>query len=169
MVPPPWTVRRQEDQKPLARLFAYMRLAPGAYVLGGILTLLYAAFFQLIPLSIRDIVAAFENAPDEVGRAILWLVVASVCLALARLFSRIVMFNIGRQIEYRIRNDYSVHLQSLPQSFYLAQPHRRPHVAGRERHQQHPDVPGDGTPEPAADAGAVRGRADRSAAGGRDA
>ena len=30
------------------------------------------------------------------------------------------MFNIGRQIEYRIRNDYFVHLQSLPQSFYLA-------------------------------------------------
>ena len=108
------------SQKPLARLFAYMRLAPGAYVLGGILTLLYALFFQLIPLSIRRIVAAFENAPDVVGRAILGLVAASVCLALARLFSRIVMFNIGRQIEFRIRNDYFAHLQSLPQSFYLA-------------------------------------------------
>ena len=108
------------SEKPLARLVAYMRLAPGAYVVGGVLTLLYAVFFQLIPLSIRAIVAAFENAPDEVGRAILWLVAASVCLGLARLFSRIVMFNIGREIEYRIRNDYFAHLQSLPQSFYLA-------------------------------------------------
>ncbi|MCY3932275.1 MAG: ABC transporter transmembrane domain-containing protein, partial [Acidobacteria bacterium] len=106
--------------KPLRRLLAYMRLAPGAYALGGVLTLHYALFFQLIPLSIRRIVAAFENAPDEVGRAILGLVAASVCLALARLFSRIVMFNIGRQIEFRIRNDYFAHLQSLPQSFYLA-------------------------------------------------
>ena len=108
------------SEKPLARLVAYMRLAPGAYVVGGVVTLLYAVFFQLIPLSIRAIVAAFENAPDEVGRAILWLVAASVCLGLARLFSRIVMFNIGREIEYRIRNDYFAHLQSLPQSFYLA-------------------------------------------------
>jgi len=50
------------SEKPLARLVAYMRLAPGAYVLGGVLTLLYALFFQLIPLSIRDIVAAFDAA-----------------------------------------------------------------------------------------------------------
>ncbi len=107
-------------EKPLHRLLSYLRLCPGAYALGGVLTLAYAACFLLIPLRVRDIVAAFENAPDQVGRAVLWLVAASVSLALARLFSRIVMFNTGRQIEFRIRNDYFAHLQSLPQSFYLA-------------------------------------------------
>ncbi len=50
-----------QADKPLRRLLAYMRLAPGGYVLGGVLTLLYAVFFQLIPLAIRDIVAAFED------------------------------------------------------------------------------------------------------------
>ena len=107
-------------EKPLYRLLAYMRLTPGGYVLGGVLTLLYAAFFLLVPLVIRDIVDALENARGEVGRSILWLVLVSLSLALARLFSRIVMFNIGREIEFRIRNDYFAHLQSLPQSFYLA-------------------------------------------------
>ena len=106
-------------RKPLARLFAYMRLAPGAYVVGGVLTLVYVGFFQLVPLAVRDVVAALEAAGD-VGRPILWLVLVSGGLALGRLSSRIVMFNVGRDIEFRIRNDYFAHLQSLPQSFYLA-------------------------------------------------
>ncbi len=108
------------SQKPIGRLFGYMRLAPGAYVLGGILTLLYVLFFQLIPLSVRNIVAALEGPPELFRRQLLYLVLAAAGLALTRLSSRIVMFNIGRDIEYRIRNDYFVHLQSLPQSFYLA-------------------------------------------------
>ncbi len=111
-------------EKPLARLLAYMRMAPGAYVLGGVLTLLYVAFFQLIPLAVRNIVAALEGPPELLQRGLqrgLWFLVLAACgLALSRLFSRTVMFNIGRQIEYRIRNDYFAHLQSLPQSFYLA-------------------------------------------------
>ena len=106
-------------RKPLARLFAYMRLAPGAYVVGGILTLVYVGFFQLLPLAVRDIVAALEGAGD-VGRPIRWLVLVSIGFAFGRLFSRLVMFNVGRDIEFRIRNDYFAHLQSLPQSFYLA-------------------------------------------------
>lgn len=110
--------------KPLSRLLGYMRMAPGAYVLGGVLTLLYVAFFQLIPIAIRNIVAALEGPPELLQSGLqrgLWFLVLAACgLALARLFSRIVMFNIGRQIEYHIRNDYFAHLQSLPQSFYLA-------------------------------------------------
>ena len=112
------------SQKPLSRLFGYMRMAPGAYVLGGVLTLLYVAFFQLIPIAIRDIVAALEGPPEllqsGLQRGLWFLVLAAFGLALSRLFSRMVMFNIGRQIEYHIRNDYFAHLQSLPQSFYLA-------------------------------------------------
>ena len=110
----------EASQKPLARLFAYMRLAPGAYVLGGVLTLLYVAFFQLIPIAGRNIVAALEGPPEEFQPAIRFLVIAALGLAVTRLFSRIVMFNVGREIEFRIRNDYFTHLQSLPQSFYLA-------------------------------------------------
>ncbi len=105
-------------EKPLRRLFGFMRQAPRTYLLGGIVTLAYVGFFQLIPLFVRDVVAAIENTRDEVGRVILWLVVASLGLAAARLSSRIVMFNVARQIEYRIRNDYFQKLQSLPQSFY---------------------------------------------------
>ncbi len=108
------------SQKPLGRLFAYMRLAPRAYVLGGILTLLYVGCFQLIPLSVRNIVAALEGPQAVLQRQVVYLVLAAVGLALSRLFSRVVMFNIGREIEFRIRNDYFSHLQSLPQSFYLA-------------------------------------------------
>ena len=52
-----------------ARIFhealGHFGVAPGAYVLGGILTLLYALFFQLIPLSIRAIVAARRIPPRQ--------------------------------------------------------------------------------------------------------
>ncbi|MEE8165261.1 MAG: ABC transporter ATP-binding protein, partial [Myxococcota bacterium] len=60
--------------------------------------------------------AALET-PDLVP-AIWSLVVGSRPVALFRLSSRIVMFRVGRQIEYRIRNDYFSHMQRLPQSFF---------------------------------------------------
>ena len=105
-----------ESPSPLRRLLGYMSAAPSAYAVGALLTLGYAAVFQLIPLTVRSIVAALET--PEVSAPIWRLVIVSVVFALFRLSSRIVMFRVGRQIEFRIRNDYFSHLQRLPQSFF---------------------------------------------------
>ena len=39
--------------------------------------------------------------------------------ALVRYFSRTLVFNAAREIEYELRNDIFAHLQRLPQSFYF--------------------------------------------------
>ena len=113
-------VTETKPQTPWRRLFGYMRRAPWRYLLGGLLTIGYASAFQLIPLAVKDVVAALERDPSQVLAPIRWLIVASVIFAGFRLFSRIVMFRIGRQIEFQIRNDYFTHLQTLPQSFFHA-------------------------------------------------
>jgi ATP-binding cassette subfamily B protein len=98
-----------------------MDRARGPYVVGSVLTIGYAILFQLIPLSVRSIVAALgEPTVAAVGRPIAQLVLVSIVFALFRLGSRIVMFRVGREIEFRLRNDYFEHLQSLPQSFFNA-------------------------------------------------
>ena len=113
-------VTETKPQTPWRRLFGYMRRAPWRYLLGGLLTIGYASAFQLIPLAVKDVVAVLERDPTQVLAPIQWLIVASVIFAGFRLFSRIVMFRIGRQIEFQIRNDYFTHLQTLPQSFFHA-------------------------------------------------
>ncbi len=105
---------------PWRRLLGYMRRAPWRYLLGALLTLGYAISFQFIPLAVKEIVAVLEDDPSQVLGAVRLLVMASLLYAGFRLFSRIVMFRIGRQIEYQIRNDYFSHLQRLPQSFFDA-------------------------------------------------
>jgi ATP-binding cassette subfamily B protein len=97
-----------------------MGRAPGRYTAGALLTLGYAASFQLIPLAVRRIAADLEGATGSahVLVPVVWLIFASLIHAGFRLSSRIVMFRIGRQIEYQIRNDYFAHLQRLPQSFF---------------------------------------------------
>jgi len=107
---------------PVRRLLSYMRRAPGRYTVGALLTLGYAVSFQLIPLAVRQLALALEKATGspDVARPVAWLIFVSLLHAAFRLGSRIVMFRIGRQIEYQIRNDYFEHLQRLPQSFFHA-------------------------------------------------
>jgi ATP-binding cassette subfamily B multidrug efflux pump len=56
---------------------------------------------------------------QEIGRAIAWLTVITLASAVVRFFSRTLVFNAAREIEYEIRNDIFAHLQRLPQSFYF--------------------------------------------------
>ncbi|MEM9408239.1 MAG: ABC transporter ATP-binding protein [Acidobacteriota bacterium] len=109
---------------PWKRLFGYVQRAPGRYALGAVLTLGYAVSFQAIPLAVRRIVAGLDQigenglAPADVDGPIFALIGISLLFALLRFSSRVVMFRVGRQTEYQIRNDYFDHIQRLPQSFF---------------------------------------------------
>ncbi|MBN1653968.1 MAG: ABC transporter ATP-binding protein [Deltaproteobacteria bacterium] len=105
---------------PTLRLIGYIRLLPGQYAMGIVLTLGYALLFQVIPLAVRKIVAAIESGRGlpAVQAAVLNLVFIAAVFALVRLASRMVMFRAAREIEYQIRNDFFLHLQRLPQSFF---------------------------------------------------
>jgi len=48
-----------------------------------------------------------------------WLAGVGVLGGLLRYYSRVLVFNAAREIEYEVRNDLFAHLQRLPQSFFL--------------------------------------------------
>lgn len=108
---------------PKARVIAYIRRVRGRYVLGAILTILYAICFQLVPLSVREVVARIENGLplEAVTEAVLWLVAVGIAFAVLRFASRNVLFRAARRIEFHLRNDLFAHLQRLPQSYFAGQ------------------------------------------------
>ena len=108
---------------PKARVFAYIRRVRGRYVLGAILTILYAICFQLVPLSVREVVARIEDGLplEAVTEAVLWLAAVGIAFAFLRFASRNVLFRAARRIEFHLRNDLFAHLQRLPQSYFAGQ------------------------------------------------
>ncbi len=108
---------------PRQRVFAYMRQVRGHYVVGAILTVGYAIAFQMVPVSVRDVVGRIEDGLplQAVTRGVLVLIAVSTVFAILRLWSRLLLFRIGREIEYRLRNDLFAHLQRLPQSYFARQ------------------------------------------------
>ena len=105
-------------QGPLRRLVGYMRRERKGYLIGGLLTVGYSLLFQAIPLEVRRVVGALERDPSRVLGPIRDLVLISILFALFRLGSRLLMFRVGRDIEYDIRNEYFSHLQRMQQSFF---------------------------------------------------
>jgi ATP-binding cassette subfamily B protein len=89
-------------------------------LLGTVTTLLYAASFQLVPLGVREIVVRIERGEDSraIASAAWGLIGAAMLVALFRFASRVSIFRAGREVEYRLRNDFLAHLQRLPQSFF---------------------------------------------------
>jgi ATP-binding cassette subfamily B multidrug efflux pump len=105
----------------LRRLAGYLAHHRGAYALSGIATLGYVATFVALPILIGRAIAAGESRmPDaEVARRCVWIVLVTVLQGGLRYYSRILIFNLARDVEYELRNDLFSHLQRLPQSFYL--------------------------------------------------
>jgi ATP-binding cassette subfamily B multidrug efflux pump len=76
-----------------------------------------------IPWWIREAVRIIEHggmAQDVAYYAIL-IIAAALAQGLVRTFSRALIFNAGRNVEYDLRNDLFAHLQKLSLSFYHSQ------------------------------------------------
>ena len=103
------------------RLVSYVRRHPVYYGVWAATTLLYIGGFVAIPQLVGWCVAGLRDGVSEaelVGR-VAWLVGVAVATSALRFFTRTLVFNAGRQIEYELRNDIFAHLQRLPQSFYF--------------------------------------------------
>jgi len=104
----------------LRRLVAYIRRNKRYYAVWLASTLAYTAGFLAVPWLVGWTYQAYDAGlgSGEIARRA--LVIAAVALATAgvRFFSRTLIFNAGREIEYEIRNDLFAHLERLPQSFY---------------------------------------------------
>jgi len=102
------------------RLRGYLVRNRWSYAVGTLLTLGYSASFAGVPLLVGWSISALEQGlPSlEVGRRCGLLAAVTLLQGLFRYFSRIVIFNAAREIEYEIRNDLFEHLERLPQSFF---------------------------------------------------
>ena len=103
----------------MQRLLAYIRRYWHRYIFGILCTIATAVLLTIIPRLSGEAINAVERGdyPRLVDLTKLMIVVA-IAMGVARWFSRFVIFNCGRDIEYDLRNDLFAHLCGLDQVFY---------------------------------------------------
>ena len=102
------------------RLAAYVGRNKGYYAFWLATVLAYTAAFLAIPVLVGNCVKALRLGlgADEVAWRAGILAGVALAGAVVRFYSRILVFNAAREIEYEIRNDLFAHLERLPRSFY---------------------------------------------------
>jgi len=108
----------------MGRLWHYLRRYWRRYLIGGLCLLATATLVMWIPWWTREVVRIIEQGGSmrEVTYYAVLIVVAALLQGVVRTFSRALIFNAGRDVEYDLRNDLFAHLEKLPLSFY--QSHR---------------------------------------------
>jgi len=93
------------------------------YLFGGLCLLVTATLVMWIPWWIREAIRIIEHggALQDVTFYALLIIGAAVAQGFVRTFSRALIFNAGRNVEYDLRNDVFAHLEKLPLSFYQSQ------------------------------------------------
>ena len=107
----------------MERLFGYVRHYWRQYLLGGVCLLATATLVMWIPWWIREAVRILERggALSDVTYFAVLIIIAALLQGVVRTYSRALIFNAGRNIEYDLRNDLFAHLQKLPPAFYHTQ------------------------------------------------
>ncbi len=107
----------------MQRLRIYLWRHWQSYLLGGICLFGTTTLVMLIPWWIRAAVIVIERggAREDVVTYAVMIIGAAIGQGLARTFSRFLIFNSGRAIEYELRNDIFSHLLRLPLSYYRSQ------------------------------------------------
>jgi ATP-binding cassette subfamily B protein len=84
-------------------------------------TLGYVGMSVAFPLLVGfALAAAAAGLPaQELAKRCLWLLLVTLLRGGLRYWSRTLVFNAAREIEYELRNDLFAHLERLPQSFYF--------------------------------------------------
>jgi ATP-binding cassette subfamily B multidrug efflux pump len=107
----------------MGRLSQYIWRYWRRYLVGGLCLLATATLVMFIPWWIRDVVRIIEQggAMRDVTYYAVLIIAAALAQGLVRTYSRALIFNAGRDVEYDLRNDLFAHLQKLPTSFYQSQ------------------------------------------------
>jgi len=103
----------------MARLFTYVRRYWHRYTFGIFCTIATAVLLTIIPrLSGEGINAINRGDYPRLAYLTKLMIVVALAMGVARYFSRVIIFNCGRDIEYDLRNDLFTHLCNLDQVFY---------------------------------------------------
>ena len=106
----------------LRRLSVYLKRNWRYYALWYVVILFYSAALNTLPLAVGWAMAGLIDASASQSEVIerCWIIVGLAIIGgLLRFYSRQLVFNAAREVEYEIRNDLFAHLQRLPQSFYF--------------------------------------------------
>jgi ATP-binding cassette, subfamily B, multidrug efflux pump len=103
----------------MKRLLSYMRRYWLRYAFGIACTVATSTIAMIIPLLLKDAInATSKDRLDLIAYYAEWMIALAVISGIVRWFSRFVIFNIGRDIEYDLRNDLFEHLTTLNADFY---------------------------------------------------
>lgn len=107
----------------MSRLWQYLRRYWKRYLVGGLCLLGTATLVMMIPWWTRDVVRIIESGGslEDVSFYALLIIAAAIAQGVVRTYSRALIFNAGRDVEYDLRNDLFAHLEKLPLSFYQSQ------------------------------------------------
>jgi ABC-type multidrug transport system fused ATPase/permease subunit len=98
---------RSSVRAAIARLSGYIARSRTYYAIWSVFMLAYVAAFLLVPeLTGRTVGAIKDGEPTAaIVRLAMWLAVVGVLGGVVRYFSRVLVFNSARHIEYEMRND----------------------------------------------------------------
>lgn len=104
----------------MQRLWAYISRYRYRYLRGILCLLATATLAMTIPLLLKRTVEGIEQGRPffDISLNVCAIVGIALLLGVVRAFSRFLIFNIGRDIEYELRNDLFGHLQKLSLSYY---------------------------------------------------
>jgi ATP-binding cassette, subfamily B, multidrug efflux pump len=107
----------------MGRISQYIWRYWRSYLVGGLCLLGTATLVMWIPWWIREVVRIIEHGgslSDVTYYAVL-IIASAIAQGFVRTYSRALIFNAGRNVEYDLRNDLFAHLEKLPPSFYQSQ------------------------------------------------
>src|SRR5512143_1957082 len=107
----------------MRRLWTYLWRYRQRYILGGACLLATASLAMLVPYLLKRAIDALGHGSPggQISLYALLIVLIALVQGVARTLSRALIFNVGRDVEYDLRNDLFAHLQRLPLSYYHRQ------------------------------------------------
>lgn len=102
------------------RLWTYIFRYRYRYLRGILCLLVTASLAMSIPLLLKRTVEGIEQGLPffDISLSVAAIIGVALILGLARAFSRFLIFNVGRDIEYELRNDLFAHVQKLSLRYY---------------------------------------------------
>jgi len=107
----------------MRRLWTYLKRYRRRYAVGGVCLLATATLAMMVPYLLKRTIETIGHGGTwrQITAYASLIVLIALVQAVVRTFSRALIFNVGRDVEYDLRNDLFAHLQRLPLSFYHQQ------------------------------------------------
>ena len=104
----------------LQKLGNYLRPHWRMVLLGGITLVIVNALKVYIPLLIRDSIDQLQGefSLEQLSRSVLWLLLLAAIMWCFRMFSRVSIFGVGRQVEFSLKQRIFQHLLTIEPSYF---------------------------------------------------